>query len=115
MKIAIIVREETADKCIGKGCLNAFYKRIDAFENYKDDTELIGFTHDGGDLDHKIERLIENGVEVVHLSTCMRSKSQQYEALAQRLSEHFKVVGFSHGSAVGKTRETVFFEKKEVK
>lgn len=112
MKIGILVREETADKCIGKGCLNAFYKRLDAFSELPEEAELVAFTHTGGDLEHKIERLKENGVEVLHLSTCMRSKSENYEELANRLSEHFRIVGYTHGSEVGKTRETVFLEKR---
>jgi len=106
MKIAILVREETADRCIGKGCLNAFYNRQDAFSAYGPDTQLIGFTHTGGDLDHKIERLIENQVQAVHLSTCLRAKSEAYEALAERLAQHFDVVGYTHGSAEGKDRKT---------
>lgn len=111
MKIGILVRKETADKCIGKGCLNAFYKRLDAFSGLEDEAELVAFTHTGGDLEHKIERLIENGVEVLHLSTCMRSKSDDYEALAHRLSQHFKIVGYTHGSEIGKTRDTVFLDR----
>ncbi len=106
MKIAILVRPETADRCIGKGCLNAFNSRQDAFSAYGTDVELIGFTHTGGDLDHKIARLREHGVQVVHLSTCLRAKSEDYEALAQRLSEDFQVMGYTHGSAEGKSRKT---------
>lgn len=106
MKIAILVREETADKCIGKGCLNAFNKRLDAFSKYGEEAELIAFTHIGGDLDHKIKRLKENGVDVVHLSTCMRSKSDQYDSLTIRLSNYFKVVGYTHGTEIGKTKLT---------
>ncbi len=106
MKIAILVRPETADRCIGKGCLNAFYQRHDAFGPYGPEVELIGFTHTGGDLDHKIERLIENGVDTVHLSTCLRAKGADYEALAQRLSAHFNVVGYTHGASEGKDRKT---------
>lgn len=106
MKIAILVREETADKCIGKGCLNAFNKRLDAFSKYGEEAELIAFNHIGGDLDHKIKRLKENGVDVVHLSTCMRSKSDQYDSLTIRLSNYFKVVGYTHGTEIGKTKLT---------
>ena len=113
MKIVILVREETADRCIGKGCFKAFNNRADAFAEYGSDAELIGFTHTGGDLEHKIARFIEHEVDVVHLSSCMRAKSDDYEALAKRLSKDFKVVGYSHGSAESKTRETQFFEKQQ--
>lgn len=114
MKIAIIVREETMKKCTGKGCFNAFFTRIDAFEHYPPDTELAAFTHHGGDLAHKIEKLKENGVTAVHLSTCMRAKAPEYEALAQALSVDFDVIGYTHGSAQGKTRETVSILKQHV-
>lgn len=111
MKIAIIVRNETSNRCTGKGCLKAFFKRIDAFKDYNEDVELVGFTHSGGDIDYKIEKLINNGVDVVHLSTCMRAKSAEYESLAKKLSKHFDVVGYSHGSAEGKTRKTINLKK----
>ena len=99
MKIAILVREETALKCTGRGCLKAFQQRKDAFSRYKDEDELelLAFTHVGGDLDHKIKKMLKNGVETVHLSTCLRSKSPDYEELINRLSEHFNVVGYTHG------------------
>lgn len=100
MKIAIIVREETADVCTGKGCLDAFYKRKDAFEDYGQDVELIAFTHHGGDFEKKLNRLKENGVDVIHLSSCMRSKCPDYEALIERLQADFTVVGYTHGAKV---------------
>lgn len=113
MKIAILVRAETADKCIGKGCLNAFYQRKDAFETYDESVEMVAFTHHGGDLEHKIERFKENGVEVVHLSSCMRSKYPDYEKLALALSKDFKVVGYTHGSSEGKEQKTMNLEKAD--
>lgn len=100
MKIGILVREETMMKCTGKGCLNAFLQRKDAFSRYKDNLELLTFTHTGGDINRKIEKMIELGIESVHLSSCLRSKSPQYEDLIKLLSEHFTVVGYTHGSEV---------------
>lgn len=76
MKIAILVREKTMERCTGKGCLNAFFQRKDAFSQYGADAELITFSHEGGDIEHKIESMLKNGVEVVHLSSCMRGKSE---------------------------------------
>lgn len=97
MKVAILVREETADRCVGKGCLRAFWNQQDAFEGYPEDAELVGFTHIGGDLEHKLERLKSYGVEVIHLSSCLRAKYEGYEALFKRLEQDFKVVGYTHG------------------
>lgn len=104
MKIAIITNESTMDRCTGKGCLNAFNKRKDAFGGYDEPSELIAFTHAGGDLDRKINRMIENKVDVVHLSTCLRAKYENYEQLKERLLKNFKVVGYTHGSAIKKIK-----------
>lgn len=111
MKIVILVKEDTMNRCSGKGCFNAFNKRIDAFKNYGSEVELVAFTHVGGDLEYKVENLIKNGVEVVHLSTCLRAKYEDYDSLAHSLSEHFKVVGYTHGSENGKNRDTICLEK----
>lgn len=112
MKLAILVREETMQRCSGKGCLQAFFQRKDAFKGYTDAVELVAFTHAGGDIEHKIAMLQKNEVEVVHLSSCLRSKGEQYAALAERLSEHFTVVGYTHGGEQGKERATVSLPKR---
>ncbi|WP_020678365.1 CGGC domain-containing protein [Geopsychrobacter electrodiphilus] len=111
MKIAIIVRNATLDKCTGKGCLKAFFQRLDAFAAYDEKTQLVGFTQDSGDLEKKIAKLIELGVDVVHLSSCMRAKSDNYEALALRLSQDFTVVGYTHGAFIGRTRQAICLHK----
>lgn len=111
MKIAILVREETMQRCTGKGCLNAFFQRRDAFKRYKDNIELVTFSHAGGDIDHKIDMMKKNGVDVVHLSSCLRGKAANYEILAKRLGEHFDVIGYTHGSEDGKERETIIIRK----
>ena len=111
MKIAILVRAETMQRCTGKGCLAAFFQRKDAFARYEEEIELITFSHADGDMDHKIETMIKNGVDVVHLSSCMRGKAGNYEALAKRLSQHFDGVGYTHGSAEGKVNNTINIKK----
>lgn len=113
LKIAIIVRNATLDNCTGKGCLNAFFERLDAFADYPEDTRLVGFTQDSGDLEKKIAKLKELGVEVVHLSSCIRGKSATYEQLAQRLALDFTVVGYTHGSRQGRTRGAICLAKQE--
>jgi len=113
-KIAIIVRNETLNNCTAKGCLNAFFQRIDAFANYSDQVRLVGFTQELGDLEKKIAKLKESGVEVVHLSSCLRGKSEDYELLAKRLSQDFSVVGYTHGSFHGRTRKALCLEKQAV-
>jgi predicted metal-binding protein len=112
MKIAIIVREKTMERCTGKGCFRAFNNREDSFSDYGEDTELVSFMNDGGDFDYKIQKLIDLGVDTVHLSTCIRGKNENYEEMAEKLSEHFNIVGYTHGNAEGNTKRAVFLEKK---
>lgn len=107
MKIAILVRQHTLDRCTGSGCLKAFFSRCDAFRGYDQQTELVAFTHHGGDPQHKLERLKQLGVEVIHLSSCLRAKDPDYAALAQRLAQDFAVIGYTHGSAQGRTRAAI--------
>lgn len=108
MKIAILIREETSQKCTGKGCLNAFFAKVDGFGIYKDmaDVELCGFFHSGGDLDYKLAKMKEAGVQVIHVSTCMRGKYEGYGELVEKLASDFDVIGYSHGPAEGKTVAT---------
>jgi predicted metal-binding protein len=111
MKIAILVREETMQRCTGKGCLTAFFQRKDAFSRYEDEIQLVTFSHAGGDIDHKVGTMLKNGVDVVHLSSCMRGKAPNYETLAKRLGQHFDVVGYTHGSEEGKGQDTITIKK----
>ncbi|CUH97231.1 hypothetical protein P22_3358 [Propionispora sp. 2/2-37] len=115
MKIAIIVREETMMRCSGGGCLNAFFQRIDSFARYagQNDLELVAFTHNGGDMEKKIATLLKKGVEVVHLSSCIRKKDPNYELIARKLAEYFSVVGYTHGEEHGDTGQTIIFDKVE--
>lgn len=108
IKIAILVREETTQKCTGKGCLKSFNQRSESFARYQGtEVELTGFFHSGGDLDYKIQKMKEAGVDVIHVSTCMRAKYEAYEELVHRLGKDFDVIGYTHGSEEGKTRGTI--------
>jgi len=113
LKIAILVREETTQKCTAKGCLKSFFARSESFAVYDGvAVELIGFLHNGGDLEHKLARLHKAGVQVIHVSTCMRAKDPGYETLVARLCRDFDVIGYTHGTAVGKTKPTYSCTKK---
>ena len=110
--IAIMVRAETSEKCIGKGCLRSFFAKSEAFSRYRNqEVELLGFLHNGGDIEHKIAQMKTIGVEVVHLSTCMRGRDPDYAALAARLARDFAVVGYTHGPAEGKVTPTINLAK----
>lgn len=107
-KIAILVREETSAKCTGKGCLKSFFAKTESFERYRgQEVELVGFFHSGGDLEYKIAKMKQAGVQIIHLSTCMRAKYDGYKDLVKVLARDFDVIGYTHGSAAGKTRATV--------
>lgn len=116
MKIAILVREETSDKCTGKGCLRSFFSKTESFSRYCDtEIELIGFFHSGGDLDHKLAKMKEAGVQVIHVSTCMRAKYDGYEELIRKIGKDFDVIGYTHGSSDGKKVQTVSITGKSIK
>ncbi len=112
MKIAILLNEETSYKCTGGGCLKAFFTKVDAFEEYPEDAELVGFFHIGGDLEKKLSRLKKRDVDTIHLSSCLRSKFEGYEELAERLSADFNIIGYTHGKEQGKTKRAVRYKKK---
>ena len=116
-KIAVLVNEDTMQRCSCGGCLKAFMNKADSFERYADeDIELVGFTHSGGDLDKKIESFKKKGVTTVHLSTCTRGKNENYESIAEQCAEAgFDVVGYTHGGAVSKDgKEAVILSAKPV-
>lgn len=110
-KVAIIVRHETSQKCIGKGCLRAFNHFEDSFERYQgEDIELVAFCDDSGvsddpieNLKTRIEKFKKYGVDTVHVSTCNRAKNPNYETMLDLLAEEFDVVGYTHGSAERKS------------
>lgn len=110
-KIAIIVRNETLNNCTGRGCLNTFFQKLDAFAVYDESTQLLSFTHESGDLEKKIATLKAYGVDTVHLSSCMRGKSGRYEEVAERLSRDFDVIGYTHGKLEGRTRQAIILKK----
>lgn len=116
-KIAVLVNEDTMQRCSCGGCLKAFMNKADSFERYADeDIELLGFTHSGGDLAKKIESFKKKGVTTVHLSTCTRGKNENYESIAEQCAEAgFDVVGYTHGGAVSKDgKEAVVLSAKPV-
>ena len=115
LKIAIMVREETSQKCTGKGCLRSYFSRRESFARYRDrDVELIGFFHSGGDLDYKLLKMKEAGVHIIHLSTCMRAKYTDYEGLVRKIAQDFDVIGYTHGSSDGKTKKTLSITGKYI-
>ena len=96
-KIAVLVNEDTMQRCSCGGCLKAFMNKADSFERYADeDIELVGFTHSGGDLAKKIESFKKKGVTTVHLFYAVSMvKNENYESIAEQCAEAgFDVVGY---------------------
>jgi len=115
LKVAILVRKETTAKCTGKGCLRSFFAKQDSFARYRGmDVELIGFFHSGGELDYKLAKMKEAGVQVIHVSTCMRGKYPGYKELVEKIGKNFDVIGYTHGSEDGKTTKTVSITGKHI-
>lgn len=82
-KIAILACLQANDVCASCGCLNAFYDRRKHFERYAgEELRLIAFMRcshclrEGGDpmadtgFVEKLERLIQEGTETVHIGVC---------------------------------------------
>lgn len=110
-RLAILVNEDTMQRCTCSGCMGAFIKRKDAFAEYGDDVELVCFTHSGGDLERKVNMLLKKEIDVVHLSSCTKSKNPNYETIVAALLPHFDVVGYTHGTREGAERDALFMKK----
>lgn len=83
-RIAIFTCLKTAEGCAGCGCMKAYHRKTGTFEEYKDkEVELLSFFHcshcidemepekDEG-LEKKLDRLVKEGVEKVHVGICTR-------------------------------------------
>lgn len=103
-KIGIINCYEVSKRCSGSGCFKAFNNNTGSFEDYNDeDKELISFVHCNGCGEQSIEEVLlrakkmkKNGVDCIHLSSCIRSKCPWYDDFIRELSKDFKVVGYTH-------------------
>ena len=80
-KIAVLVNEDTMQRCSCGGCLKAFMNKADSFERYADeDIELVGSPIVVAIFAKKIESFKKKGVTTVHLSTCTRGKNEIMKA-----------------------------------
>lgn len=78
-KIAVVRCERVSEVCPGIGCFKAFNKRKVKFEEYREDTEIIGFFSCGGCPGRRVFRLVnslkKHDIDVIHLSSCMLMES----------------------------------------
>lgn len=116
-RVAIMVCGEITHKCTANGCFRAFNERTGAFSKYND-VQMVAFTHcehcddKEKNFDKKIEKLKNARVDTIHLSTCIRGRCEYYQQMAEEFSNHFHVVGYTHGSENGKKNNSISITKK---
>ena len=95
LKIAILVREETTDRCTGKGCLRSFFSKTESFARYSDtEVELVGFFHSGGDLEgfldneaNRYREQLQRYKEAMAITETLPIKTALYFPLLDRFYE----------------------------
>lgn len=94
-KIAILACQKSNQVCAGCACLNAFYDRRKTFERYADDdirltafmrcskcyTEVAPMEEPG--FLEKLERLISEGTECIHIGICAMKNGDVCPGMAQ--------------------------------
>lgn len=102
-KIAIIRCDEKAKTCPGTTCFKVIREKQAAFEKYGDEIELVGFDTCGGcglgkpdKVLQKAEALKERGAEVIHISSCVKSKCPYYVSYVDAVGTISKVEGNTH-------------------
>lgn len=104
-KIAIIRCDEKAKACPGTTCFKVIREKKAAFEKYGDEIEIVGFDTCGGcglgkadKIVQKARALKERGADVIHVSTCVKSKCPYYATYVDAIGEVAKVEGYTHPS-----------------
>ena len=102
-KIAIIRCEEKAKTCPGTTCFKVIREKKAAFEKYGDEIEIVGLDTCGGcglgkpdKIVQKAEALKERGAEIIHISTCVKSKCPFYASYMEAVGKVSKVDGNTH-------------------
>lgn len=104
--IGIINCYNASQNCTSSGCFKAFYNSNGAFEKYNDmEAQILSFVHCNGCSDNSVqqvldraERMVKRGVDVIHLSSCVKSKCPRYEEYLKVLNEKgYTVEGYTHG------------------
>lgn len=102
-KIAIIRCDEKAKTCPGTSCFRVIREKRDAFEQYGDGIEIIGFDTCGGCGLGKPDKVLEKaralkarGAEVIHVSTCMKTKCPFYASYVDAVGTVAKAGGYTH-------------------
>lgn len=102
--IGIINCFKTSHKCTSSGCFKAFYAKEGSFERYEgEEIQMRSFTHCKGCSSDSVENVVsiakkmkERGVDVVHLSSCVRSKCPSHQQYIDEISEFMEIEAYSH-------------------
>lgn len=102
-KIAVLRCYKVSKKCSGKSCVKAFKNKNASFKDCEDNSQMsITIPCSGCTIDSTNEILASTvelktqGVERIHLSTCIMLKCPYYNEFLKELSKDFQVVGYTH-------------------
>lgn len=89
-RIGILTCLHSNDVCTRAGCLNAFHRRTDFFQEYPQDTELAVLMTCNGcraerpaepeqdeGMIEKVDRIVEENVKIVHVGVCRLLKNKE--------------------------------------
>jgi len=92
-KIAMLCCEKANDHCSGAACFTAYNNRTGGFEIYKDvETQLTAYTrcsncsrslNEDEGMKMKLDRLIKEGTETVHIGVCAHPKDVKCETMSE--------------------------------
>lgn len=98
MKIAILHCRKSSNVCTGAACFKAYNNDLKSFAQYAGNRpELAAYFDCGGcDIDRasdpgmteKLERLVKEGVDKVHIGACVYKKCPHYAEITAALDAH---------------------------
>jgi len=104
-EIAVLRCFKVSSKCSGSGCIKAFNNKTASFNNYEGSLDMVMEIPCSGCSINSLkevidcsEKLKKQGIESIHLSTCIRGKCPYYNEFVEELSKGFQITGYTHGS-----------------
>lgn len=102
-KIAILRCFKVSKKCAGSSCTKAFKNKTASFIDYEDTWQMLMAIPCSECNEDSLKEIIicakefkNQGVESIHLSTCIKLKCPYYNEFIEELSNMFQVVGYTH-------------------
>ena len=100
LDIAIVRCERTQESCPGTSCLTSFQERKDTFQDYGENTRLVGFFSCGGCPGRRIFRLLrtlkeETNIKKIHIASCILKEKPFPKCLHKKdIINSIKELGF---------------------